>query len=75
MKINPITTNSRNFGASIKYNNSLQKGFDLALECANSSGQKNLDFSKTFIDNVNTILHSQSRQTTQLSLMLLSLSH
>ena len=57
MKVNPITNNTT-FSSKIKYNETMQKGFELAKEAAKSPTKKNIDFAKTFSDNIRTILNS-----------------
>ena len=56
MKVNPITNNTT-FSSKIKYNETMQKGFELAKEAAKSPTKKNIDFAKTFSDNIRTILN------------------
>lgn len=64
MKINPINNiNNQAFGAKIKYNKTMQKGFELAKSTADSGRKKDLDFSKNFVDNIKTILESSSTDT------------
>ena len=56
MKVNPITNNTT-LSSKIKYNETMQKGFELAKEAAKSPTKKNIDFAKTFSDNIRTILN------------------
>ena len=44
MKVNPITNNTT-FSSKIKYNETMQKGFELAKEAAKSPTKKNIQTS------------------------------
>ena len=55
MKVNPITNNTT-FSSKIKYNETMQKGFELAKEAAKSPTKKNIDFAKTFSDNITDVM-------------------
>lgn len=63
MRINPINkTSNATFGTRIKYNQTMQKGFELAKSSADSCRKKDLDFAKNFADNIRTILENTSEE-------------
>lgn len=60
MRIQPIN-NETNFGTKVKYNNAIEKGFELARGNKSGNTLKDLNFAKDFIDNVKTILNDGSK--------------
>lgn len=66
MKIEPIT-NNMTFSSRINYNQTMQKGFEMAKESANLGLKKDVDFAKTFADNIRTILNDGKGDTVEIS--------
>ena len=59
MKIQPI--NNTTFNSKINYNKTVKAGFELAQKSANSPRKKDLDFAKTFTDDMRTILENKNQ--------------
>lgn len=66
MKIQPI--NNTTFGTKIDYNKTVKAGFELAQKSANSPRKKDLDFAKTFTDDIRTILENKNQDTVSFKL-------
>ncbi len=66
MKIQPI--NNTTFNSKINYNKTVKAGFELAQKSANSPRKKDLDFAKTFTDDIRTILENKNQDTVSFNL-------
>lgn len=62
MKISPITNNNASFGSKIQYNETMQKGFELARKASKQGTTKDVEFAKGFADSVRTILKDGSEK-------------